>query len=115
MAKVAHHGHDVVLNISQIHSNIHSWRDFVIFVASLGETAQNICFAAEKLHQAHDVLSHFANSTQKRLHVVRTSSKDLILDFIRIPLDSSDYRGETIDNVITVNVLALLDPGRERR
>lgn len=48
MTQVGCHSHDVILDITKIHSDVHAWSDLVIFVATLGETTEHVCFASQK-------------------------------------------------------------------
>ena len=61
MGQTGHHGDDVILDIAKIKANVHAGCDFVVGIAALREPSQDIGFAPEKLHQAHDVLSDHSN------------------------------------------------------
>ncbi|KAI6767862.1 hypothetical protein HG530_005871 [Fusarium avenaceum] len=104
MTQVGSHGHNVILDITQVHSNVHAWCDFVVLVASLCETTEDICFSTEKTKESQTILANSANTTQKRVRVILTHDKHLVLDSISFKLNLSDDRAERIDNVVTINV-----------
>jgi hypothetical protein len=101
MRQTGHHGNNVILNVTKIKSNIHARCDFVVGVASLRKTPQDVGFASEKLHQAHDVLANHANSAQERMHVIITSNKNLVLDRIRFIFNLLNNWRERIHDIIT--------------
>lgn len=61
MTQVVCHGHDVILDITKIHANIHVRRDLIVFVASLGEAAKDVGFTAEQAQQCHTILANAAD------------------------------------------------------
>jgi hypothetical protein len=59
--QAGHHRDNVILNIAKIEADVHARGDFVVGVAPLCETSENICFATEKLHETHDILADHSN------------------------------------------------------
>jgi hypothetical protein len=91
----------VVLDVTQVHADIHSGCNFIVLVASLCEAAKDVRLASKKLHQAHDILTQFTNLTQECLHVVTAGNEDLVLNIIRAALNRGNDRSEAVDNVVT--------------
>lgn len=100
--QVGHHGDDVILDVTQIQTNVHARGDVVVLVAALCEAAQDVCFAAEELHQGHDGLADVADGAEEVVHVVCAGDEDLVFDVVGFGFDLVDQWGEGVDNVITV-------------
>jgi hypothetical protein len=90
----------VVLDVSEIKTNIHPWGDFIIGIASFGEPAKDICFTTQEFHQAHNVLPDHADPTQKTVHIIIAGNEDFIFDDISFLFDSCDNWCKTVNNVI---------------
>src|SRR6266536_3305347 len=100
-----HHSDNVILDVAKIKSNVHARGDFIVVVASLGKSFEDVRLAAQKLHQTHDVLADHANLAQKSLHVVIASNEDLVFNQIGFNLNLGDDGCECVDNVITAHML----------
>ena len=106
MSKTGHHGDYVILDVAKIKSNVHPRCDFVVCIAALCETSENICLPTQKLHQPHNVFANHANLTQKRVHVVVPGNEDFVLDHIRLMLNACYNWSKRVNNVIAMNTLA---------
>ena len=65
VTEVGSHGHNVVLNVTQVHANVHPRSHLVVFVASLGETTENIRLATQESEQSQAVLAGAANGSKE--------------------------------------------------
>ena len=106
MAKVGHHGDDVVLNITKIQTDVHPRRYTVVLVAALGEALQNICLASQKTQQTHDILAEDTNLSQESVCIIGTSDEYLIFNGIGIQLNPVNDWGEGIDDVVTFEFIS---------
>lgn len=57
MRKTGHHGDDVVLDITKIHANVHTWCNLVVLVAAFGKALEDVGLAPEDAHQTEGVLA----------------------------------------------------------
>lgn len=101
MAEVGHHGDDVVLDIAQVKTNVHAWRDLVVLVAALGESLEDIGFATNEAHESDDIPPGTAGSSQKVFGVILTDHKDRVLDRIYFSLDAMNDGEEAVYYVVT--------------
>jgi len=129
VTQASHHGDNMILDVTEIETDIHTRSDFVICVATFGETFENISlqiarlalvqfdlkgvicntyFATKKLHQSHDILADHAYLSQESIQVVGPSNKDLIINRICLLLNITDDRGKRINNVIARLVSIIL-------
>jgi hypothetical protein len=91
----------VILNVTQVHANVHAWGDLVVLVASLREAAEDIRLAAEKAIKSQTVPANSANTAEERVGVIFTHHKHFILDSVRLKFQLANNRTKGIDNVVT--------------
>lgn len=103
VAERIHHGYDVILDITQIEADLHTWRDLVIFVAALRKAFQDVGFAAKETHQAHDVFANVTESGQKGMvfFVIWSCAVDIIVENICGILDFCDGWTKVIDDIVS--------------
>ncbi len=106
VSQTGHHGHNMILDIAKIESNVHTRSDLIICVASLRKASQDVCFATEEFHQTHHVLANHSNLPEETMHIIISSDENLILNKIGLLLNLGDNGRKRIDNVITVDRLA---------
>ena len=106
MSQVGHHGNNVILNVTQVESDVHSRSDSVIGVAALGETSEDICLSTQQLHETHDVLPSHADLAKEGLHVIIARYEDLIFNDIGLTLDLVDNGSKGIDDIVTARMSA---------
>lgn len=108
VCQVGHHGHDVILNITQIKANVTTRSHRVLFIAALGKSANDVRLAAEKAHQTHDFLAQTTNPREERLKVIDSCDEDVVFDRLGLKLHIVNHRTEAIDDVITGKVVSIL-------
>lgn len=101
VTEVGCHRHNVVLDITQIHANVHAGRHLVIFVAALREATKDISFATKKTQERHDVLPSLADGPEKGAGIISAHDEHLVFDGIGLKLELMDRNGEGIDDIIT--------------
>ncbi len=106
VSQTGHHGDNVILDIAKIESNVHTWSDLIIGVASLRKASQDVCFATKEFHQTHYVLANHSNLPQEAIHIIISSDEDLILNKICLLLNFGDNGRKRIYDVVTVDRLA---------
>lgn len=57
MGQVGHHGHNVILDVTQIQTDVSTRSHRVLLIAALGKPSNDIGLATQKAHQTHDLLS----------------------------------------------------------
>lgn len=67
VTQIGRHGHNVILNVTKVHANVHMWRHLVVFVAALGESAEDVSLAAQESQEGHAILPHPSNRPQERV------------------------------------------------
>lgn len=92
----------MVLDVAEVETDVHARGDVVVLVAALGEAAEDVCFAAEELHEGHDGLADVADGAQEVVHVVGAGDEDLVFDVVGFGFDLVDQGCEGVDDVITV-------------
>lgn len=65
VTQVGCHGHNVILDVTKIHANVHTRRDLIVLVATLGEATKDISLATEEAKQGHAIPPGHANSSQE--------------------------------------------------
>lgn len=100
VAEVRHHGHDVVLDVSQIKTDFAAGGHAVGFVAAFGEALDDVRLAPEEAHEGHDFLPALADLAEERGEVVGARDEDLVLDRVRLSFDARDGRAVAVDDVV---------------
>lgn len=100
MRQVRHHGYDVILDIAQVQPNITTGGDGVLLVATLGEAADYICFAAQQAHQTHYFLAEATDAWEEGFEVVDTRDEYMIFNCFGFELHVADDWTEAIDDVV---------------
>lgn len=101
----------MILDIAQIQPDVHAGSHFVVCVAAFCEAAEDVGFAAEQLHEAHDVLADHADFAEEGVHVVVAGYEDCVFDGVGFVVEFVDDGGEGIDNVVAVSLLVVAKEG----
>lgn len=101
MTQVRGHGNNVILDVTQIHADVHTGRDLVILVAALGEAAENVGLATEKAKQGHTILPRLANRSQESAGVIVSHDEHIVLDGVGLQLELTNSRAKGINNIVT--------------
>jgi len=104
MSKIAHHGDDVVLDVTQVQPDVLTRRDAVLLIATLGKSLDDIGFATKQTDERHDLFAAVANLLEDFTRLFGTSCEDVVLDRLGLLFDSANDRLEGIDNVIDQSV-----------
>lgn len=101
VAQIAHHGDDVVLDITEVETDIATGRDAVLLVAALREALDDIGLASEKPRQGRDRFAAVADLAKKIREIVVARYVDLVLNGVGFDLDVVDGRTKCVHDVIT--------------
>lgn len=101
MRQVRHHGHDVILNITEIQADIAARCNGVLLVAAFREAADDVCFAAKQPHERHDFFPETADAREEGFEVIDSGDEDVVFYGFGFKFDVADDRAETINDVIT--------------
>ena len=107
MTQVAHHGHDVVLDVAQVEANFAARRNSVLFVAALGEAFDDVGFTAEEAHEGHHFFAALADLAEQRGVVVCAGDEDLVFDLVGFVLDRGDDGAEGVNYVVAFGMSVL--------
>lgn len=100
MTQICRHGDDMILDISEIHANVHMWSYLIVFIASLRETAKDVGFASEETKQSHAILANSSNRAEKRARIVLTHHEDFVFNGICLEFDGANSWREAVNYVI---------------
>lgn len=114
MAQVGNHCDDVILDVTQIHADIHARGHLVVLVATLGKATENIGLATQQTHESKAILARPANTAQEGVGIILACHEDLVLNGIGLKLKLADDGGEGVHNVIAVECQFGFFPGEVR-
>ena len=100
MAKIRHHGHDMVLHVAEIETDFAARGHAIGFVTAFGEAFDHVRFPTEQTHEGHDFLAALANLAKERGEVVGAGDEDLVFDGFGFGFDAVDGRAEGVDYVV---------------
>lgn len=101
VAQIAHHGDDVILDITQVETDVATGRDAVLLVAALGEALDDIGLASEKPRQGRDRFAAVADLAKEIRKIVVARYVDLVLNGVGFDLDVVDGRTKCVHDIIT--------------
>ena len=105
MLKVVVHSHNMILNVTKVHSDVESGGDLIVWVATLGESPKNIRLAIQKPAEAHCLLPKLTKLLKEVAHVFGPGNENLIFDLIDIILELLNNGSKRVDNVVTEGML----------
>lgn len=100
MAEVGHHGDDVVLDVVEVHADVHARGDDVVLVAALREAAEHVGLATEETQQGDDVVPDLADAEEEGGRVEVSHDEDVVLEGVHVVLDLPDDWPKLIHNII---------------
>ncbi len=103
VAKVRHHGYNVILDVTEIETDVHPRRHLIVLIATLGETLEDVSLASKQPHKAHDILAGSADFPQELSHVVGSRDEDVVLNLVGFLLQNMNDGRKAVDNVVTGN------------
>ena len=102
VAQVRRHCYNVILNIAQVHADVHAGGDLIILVAPLREATEHVSLTSEKPKECHAILPDSSDGPQKRTRIILTHHKHLVLYGVSLDLNLADNRRKTVNNVVSV-------------
>lgn len=93
----------MVLDITEVESNLRPRRDAVLIIAPFREPLDHVRFASEEPHQGVDFFAAFTNLPEQGREVVGARDEHLFFDRVRFALYRRDDRSERVDDVVTAS------------
>lgn len=63
--EITRHGHDMILDIAQVEADFRPRRHLPLFIASFGESLDDVRFMTQQSIQAHDLLATIAHPSEQ--------------------------------------------------
>jgi len=113
MRKIARHGDDMILNITQVKTNFASRSNFPLLITLLCETFDDIGLGTEESVEAHDLFPTFSNVAKhvglllKRVFFVFTGGvhvENHLINVVYLVLDTLNKRCISIGDVVDESV-----------
>lgn len=92
----------MILDVAEVEPDVPPWRDGVLLVAPLGESLDDICFAAQEAHEAHDFFAKTADLGEEDVEILDARDKNLVFYYFGFDLYIAEDRTEAVDDVIAV-------------